>query len=81
MEGGTSGNRTLNTAQSIMNWFVFENSPSWFWLHALKPLTNSEAAGYGLGFWNPPLSPSNATSLPPGHWDYNPFNYNAIAGF
>jgi hypothetical protein len=32
---------------------VFENSPTWFWLHALKPTTNSEAEGYGLGLWRP----------------------------
>jgi hypothetical protein len=63
-----------------MNWFALENAPSWFWLHALKPLTNSEGAGYGLGFWNPPLDPQPGP-LPPGHWEYNPDNFNAVAGF
>lgn len=49
----TDAYRTINTAQSIMNWMVFENSPTWFWLHALKPLGHAEASGYGLGYWQP----------------------------
>ena len=36
-----------------MNWFVFEDAPTWFWLHALKPVGHSEAAGYALGYWQP----------------------------
>ena len=44
---------TVNTAQSIMNWMVFHDSPTWIWLHALKPTYNSEALGYSLGFWRP----------------------------
>ena len=80
LDSRTNPNRTLNTAQSIMNWFVFEDAPAWFWLHALKPLTTSEAAGYGLGYWNPVADPVPG-ALPPGHWEYNPDNFNAVAGF
>lgn len=53
LTGGTSPKRCLNTVQNIMNWFSFVNSPTWFWLHALKPSTNAEASGYALGFWKP----------------------------
>ena len=81
LDSKTSPNRTLNTAQSIMNWFVFENAPSWFWLHALKPLTNSEAQGYGLGFWNPINEPVSPSPVLPGHWEFNYDNFNAVAGF
>jgi O-glycosyl hydrolase len=73
----------MNTGQSLMNWMVFENSPTWFWIHALKPVTNMEAKGYALGFWRPEgkLDPSVHTGLKPGHWEFNPQNWNAIAGF
>ena len=73
----------INTAQSIMNWMVFENSPTWFWLHALKPVSNFEAKGYALGFWRPQgdTDKSIEPQLEPGHWEYNPDNWNAIAGF
>ncbi len=81
LDDKASPNKTLNTAQSIMNWLVFENAPSWFWLHALKPSVNAEAAGYGLGIWQPPLDPNPSIPLPPGTWDYAPLNFNAVAGF
>ena len=73
----------MNTGQSIMNWMVFENSPTWFWLHALKPVTNMEATGYALGFWRPEGEVKNnlRPDLPAGHWEFNPSNWNAIAGF
>ena len=73
----------INTAQSIMNWMVFENSPTWLWLHALKPVSNFEAKGYALGFWRPPhdADVTIEPQLKPGHWEYNPQNWNAIAGF
>lgn len=80
--GGTTPARMLNTAQSIMNWLAIENAPSWYWLHALKPLGNSESKGYGLGYWNPAINGSTKPSdPPPGHWEYNPYNWNAVAGF
>jgi len=73
----------MNTGQSLMNWLVFENSPTWFWIHALKPATNLEAKGYALGFWQPliPSARSRETNLAPGHWEFNPYNWNAVAGF
>lgn len=75
----------LNTAQSIMNWFTFVKSPTWYWLHALKPTTNSESFGYGLGFWRPPqdtdFSAGHFPDLPVGHWQFNPVNWNGVAGF
>jgi hypothetical protein len=62
---------------------VFENSPTWFWLHALKPVTNLEATGYALGFWRPygKLKTNIRPNLKPGHWEFNPQNWNALAGF
>ncbi|MFB7620491.1 hypothetical protein [Kitasatospora sp. NPDC056181] len=76
-------NRTLNTAHSIMNWMTFQNAPTWFWLHALKPTTNSESKGYSLGFWRPPHDTdfSHYPNIKAGHWDFNPENWNAVAGF
>eukprot|EP00026_Physarum_polycephalum_P007829 Phypoly_transcript_07897.p1 GENE.Phypoly_transcript_07897~~Phypoly_transcript_07897.p1 ORF type:complete len:476 (+),score=41.81 Phypoly_transcript_07897:46-1473(+) len=75
----------LNTAQSIMNWFTFENSPTWFWLHALKPTYNSEASGYSLGFWRPwddnDTSPDHFPNLEKGCWEFNYQNWYSIAGF
>jgi len=73
----------INTAQSIMNWLAFENSPTWYWLHALKPTYNSEANGFGLGFWRP-WDDNDTTHFPnikKGYWDYNNQNFNSIAGF
>ena len=73
----------MNTGQALMNWMVFENSPTWYWLHALKPVTNLEATGYSLGFWRPEgeLKTNAMPALKAGHWDFNPQNWNAIAGF
>lgn len=73
----------MNTGQSLMNWMVFENSPVWYWLHALKPVTNLEATGYSLGFWRPAgvLKDNLRPNLQAGHWEFNPQNWNAIAGF
>jgi O-glycosyl hydrolase len=73
----------MNTGQSLMNWMVFENSPTWYWLHALKPVTNLEATGYALGFWRPAgiLKNNLRPALPEGHWEFNPQNWNALAGF
>ncbi|MEZ2346975.1 hypothetical protein [Terriglobus sp. RCC_193] len=73
----------MNTGQALMNWMAFEDSPVWYWIHALKPVTNMEATGYALGFWRPQgeLKDNLAPAIQPGHWDYNPRNYNAVAGF
>ncbi|GAB3536457.1 hypothetical protein GCM10027403_17250 [Arthrobacter tecti] len=75
--------RTVNTAQSIMNWMVFQDSPTWVWLHALKPTYNSEATGYSLGFWRP-WDDDNFEQFPDikkGHWAWNDMNWNGLSGF
>lgn len=76
---------TVNTAQSIMNWMVFHDSPTWIWLHALKPTYNSEALGYSLGFWRPwdddDFSAGHFPGLQKGHWTWNTMNWHGIAGF
>lgn len=83
LDGKTSVFRMLNTAQSIMNWMTFVDSPTWYWLHALKPSYNSESEGYGLGIWRPG-DDSNFDkygNIEPHHWDYLTTNYHAMAGF
>ena len=74
---------TVNTAQSIMNWMTFHDSPTWIWLHALKPTYNSEALGYSLGFWRPWDDDDmiRFPSLSKGTWTWNDMNWNAVAGF
>ncbi|MFC8094572.1 hypothetical protein [Streptomyces sp. NPDC057301] len=83
LDGATSDWRCINTAQSLMNWMVFQGSPTWYWLHALKPVGNSESGGYSLGYWRPPHDTdfSRFPDLQPGHWTWNPRNWNAVAGF
>lgn len=85
LDGRTSDWRCINTAQSIMNWMTFENSPTWYWLHALKPLGNSEAEGYSLGFWRKPGDTGTHSEkynhIQEGEWDYNYQNWNSIRGF
>ncbi|MEU3918206.1 hypothetical protein [Streptomyces sp. NPDC029004] len=83
LDDRTTDWRCINTAQSIMNWMVFQDAPIWFWLHALKPTTNAESPGYSLGFWRPPHDKdfSRLPDLPAGHWTWNPQNWNAVAGF
>ncbi len=79
----TNDTLCINTAQNIMNWFTFADSPTWFWLHALKPTYNAEASGYSLGYWRPEDDNDFTRNghIKKGHWDYNNQNYNAIAGF
>ena len=83
LSGGTSVYRMLNTAQSIMNWLTFENSPTWFWLHALKPTYNQESEGYGLGLWRPhdDNDYSKYSHIDQGHFDFIKTNWHAVAGF
>jgi hypothetical protein len=66
-----------------MNWIVFENSPVWYWIHALKPVSNMEATGYALGYWRPmgELKQNIRPDLKSGHWEFNPHIWNAVAGF
>lgn len=80
LDNTTSKVKMVQTAQSIMNWMTFENSPTWFWLHALKPTTNAESAGYGLGLWTPTTS-STTNGIAPGYWDYIRTNWNGVAPF
>jgi len=66
-----------------MNWRTFENSPTWVWLHALKPTYNSEAEGYALGLWRPD-DDNDFTKYPnldKGHFRYVKTNWHAVAGF
>ena len=79
----TSAAKCLNTAQHLMNWMVFADSPTCFWLHVLKPTANAEASGYSLGFWRPEGDNdlSHLGHINKGAWDYNDYNYNALAGF
>jgi len=84
--GPTSPARCLNTVQYIMNWFQVGEAPTWFWLHALKPISNSEASGYSLGFWRP-IADTNSMANPefsglkPGHWAWNKYNWYAVGSF
>jgi len=86
LEGPASPARCLNTVESIMNWFQLAGAPTWFWIHALKPIGNSEASGYSLGFWRPPddTDPADDAKFPgllPGHWTWNKYNWNAVGSF
>ena len=85
--GPTSPARCLNTVQHIMNWFQLGEAPTWFWLHALKPVHNGEASGFALGFWTPLVGSVNPKASPvsplpaPGHWTWNPYNWHAVGSF
>ena len=83
LDGSTSAHRMVNTAQSLINWLVFENSPTWFWLHALKPTTNSESEGFGLGLWRPyhDNDYSRYPDISQGHFADIKTNWHALAGF
>lgn len=83
LDNATSEARMMNTAQSIMNWFAFENSPTWYWLHALKPTYNSEAQGYALGYWRPADDTdfSKFSNIQVGHFDYELRNWRSVSGF
>ena len=80
LKGGTSPERCLNTVQNMLNWFTFVDSPTWYWIHVLKPTYNEEASGYSLGFWRP-WDDEQENDIKKGHWKYNPNNFNALAGF
>ena len=86
LEGPTSPARCLNTVQHIMNWFQLGEAPTWFWIHALKPIGNSEASGYSLGFWRPAndTNPDDNPKFPglkPGSWTWNKYNWYAVGSF
>lgn len=83
LDSTTSEARMLNTGQSIMNWFTFENAPTWYWLHALKPTYNAEAQGYALGYWRPADDTdfTKFAGIAVGHFDYEPRNWRSVEGF
>lgn len=86
LAGPTSPARCLNTVLHIMNWFQIGEAPTWFWIHALKPIGNAEASGYSLGFWRPtndtnPQDNPKFPGLKPGHWTWNKYNWNAVGSF
>lgn len=62
LTGGATPERCLNTVQHIMNSFQLAGCPTWFWIHALKPLKNAEASGYSLGFWKSFAEKPNSNS-------------------
>jgi Glycosyl hydrolase family 30 beta sandwich domain len=85
LSGPASPDRCVNTVQYAMNWFQRRKAPTWFWIHVLKPVGNSESSGYGLGYWRPPnytgtTSPALA-DVQPGHWTWNKYNWNSVACF
>lgn len=75
--------RMVNTAQSIMNWFTFENSPTWTWLHALKPIKDANLEGFALGVFRPQDDNDlrKYPNLEKGHFEYLWSNWHALAGF
>jgi O-glycosyl hydrolase len=86
LSGPTTPARCLNTVLHIMNWFQPGQAPSWYWIHALKPITNAEASGYSLGFWRPandtnPADDPRFPGLKPGHWTWNKYNWHAVGSF
>jgi O-glycosyl hydrolase len=62
LTGGATPERCLNTVQHIMNSFQLAENPTWFWIHALKPVGNAEASGYSLGFWKSLTAKPNPNS-------------------
>lgn len=93
LNGGATAPRCLNTVQNIMNWYQLAASPTWYWIHCLKPLGNSEGSGYALGFWRPTASDPGEISgneksgagkyadLAPGHFTWNNYNWFSVVGF
>ena len=83
LDHNTSEARMMNTAQSVMNWFAFVDSPTWYWLHVLKPTYNAEAQGYALGYWRPQDDNdfSKFSNIQKGHFDYELRNWRALVGF
>ncbi|WP_049903552.1 golvesin C-terminal-like domain-containing protein [Halococcus agarilyticus] len=76
-----------HTAKMVMNHFVYMDSPTFFWLHALKPTTvaNDESGyGYSLGWFRPPSdsdSSDDGIDVDVGEWTYNDVNWNGIVPF
>jgi len=73
LTGGATPDRCLNTVEHILNSFQLGANPTWFWLHALKPIGNAEASGYCLGFWQSQIAPiKNIPSEKKRRWPAGP---------
>lgn len=82
VKASTAEWRMVNTAQSLMNWMTFLNSPKWYWLHALKPADDMENGdGFGLGYYRENGMSDGGKGVGEGYWIYNNTNFNALAGF
>ena len=76
--------RLVNTANNIMNWMTFLDAPAWYWLHALKPINDSNHKGFGLGVYRPQgytEMQDEYSHIAEGHWVFQPVNFNGVAGF
>lgn len=74
----------VNTAQSIMNWMTFLDSPVWYWLHVLKPVSDGENRdGFSLGTFrgNADKMSYGYPDLEQGHFQMQWWNWNSLAGF
>jgi hypothetical protein len=80
LSGGATAARCLNTVQNIMNWYQLAASPTWYWIHCLKPVGNKEGSGYALGFWQPEQA-AGSSDLQPGHFKWNNYNWFSVVGF
>jgi hypothetical protein len=83
LSGGASKSRCVNTVQNIMNWYQLAASPTWYWIHCLKPIGNKEGSGYALGFWQPASAEGaeGSAELQPGHFKWNNYNWFSVVGF
>jgi hypothetical protein len=74
--------RFANTVLMPMTWFLYLNSPIWYWIHIGKPTTgpHNETLGRALTVWRPPGSPvsSNYPALAEGQFTTVDVNWNAI---
>ncbi len=74
--------RFVNTFLMPMYWFVFVNSPTWYWIHIGKPSDGPqlETEGRALTIWRPVGAPVRADypALAEGHFEPVPVNWNAI---
>lgn len=84
MEAWSDEFRMVNIANNVMNWMTFLDAPTWYWLHVLKPINDSNHKGFGLGVYRPvgySGMQDEYGGLQEGHWQIQPVNYNGIAGF
>ncbi len=74
--------RFANTALMPLTWFVYLNSPSWYWIHIGKPTNGPtyESIGRALTIWRPPGAPASVPypALGEGEFTTVDVNWNAI---